>query len=140
MAFDRSVIPHPTGTTGVAVLADLAFWVVFACAGRAPGRPAGRALDARAPRRPRAGDPCGGGARGPRRDHDAVRLRKRTRAASNVRLQFERWEQAGLAFDEIAVRRDIDPAVSRRRADRRRQRRCCSTSAWYPGASSHRSR
>ena len=105
---DRSVIPHPTGTTGVAVLADLACWVVFAGAAArrsARGSPAGRPCA----RGPRAGDPCGGGARGPRVDHDAVRLRERARAGSNVRLQFELRGQAGLAFDEIAARRDIDP-------------------------------
>ena len=104
MAFDRSVIPHPTGTTGVAVLAGPAFWVVFARAGREPVRPAGRAPDARAPEA-RALETRAAAARAVHAmDHGAVRLRERARAAPDVRLHSEPWEQAGLAFDEIAAR------------------------------------
>jgi hypothetical protein len=38
------------------------------------------------------------------------------RAEPNPRVQSELWEQAGLAFDEIAAQRDIDPPSGKRAA------------------------
>jgi hypothetical protein len=94
-------------------MAAVALSVAFALAGREPARPASRsgpetrASEARtaAARAAHAVDCV-----------HALVLRERARAEPNPRVQSEPWEQAGLAFDEIAAQRDIDAATWKRAA------------------------
>src|SRR5262249_14654260 len=92
MAFDRSVIPHPTGTPPVvAAIAALVLSVVFV---RARGEPARSA--SRPEPEPWAAVRAAAADAAHAVDHvRALVLRESARAEPDLRVQSELWERAG---------------------------------------------
>lgn len=109
MAFDRSVIQDPTGMTTAAVaMAALALSAAAALAGREPALAAPRAeLAARA---------AAARAALAMKYAQAMLTRALAKAEPCLGEQYQLWEQAGLAFDEIAAQRDVGDATWKRAA------------------------